>query len=222
MTHSIEDELALLVGAERERPAAGPEAADRVWSGVQARLEGAPPPASVPSSGTPWGLLSVVGAVVLAVGLLGGGWAMASTPEPAHFEVAAAPALVLAEAPTIPSLRAELPVAAAPSTDAAPEPKHVAKAGPRENAGTVADELALIEKARTALDRGKATAALSVLATHRRQFPKGAFREEAAALRASSLCKAGRTDAARKASASFLRRYPQSVHAARVRACAEG
>ncbi len=223
MTNSIEDELAMLVGAERNRPEAGVEAADRVWSGVQARLDGAPPPASVPP-GSPWGILSVVGGAAVVMGLLGGAWAFARPAEPAHFEpLPPTPTLaVVADRPVIPELQVELPKAGiAPELEQADEPAKASPKAKRENAGTVADELALIERARTSLDRGQAGAALGVLKTHRRQFPKGAFLEEAAALRASALCKAGRADAARKASASFLKRYPKSVHANRVKACQE-
>lgn len=218
MSTSIEEQLASLVDAERERPVVGNAAADRVWSGVQARLEGAPPPASVPAN-TPWGLLSAVGVVAL-LGLSVAGW-MATRPPAQRFEsLPPAPAWVVeAAGPGAPTLHAELPVEGTPAPEVAPAVETPAKRVRRENAGTVADELALIERARTALDRGNAKAALSVLGTHRRQFPKGAFLEEAAALRASALCEAGRTEAAQKASAAFLRRYPRSVHAARVRGC---
>lgn len=231
MTTSIEHELAQLVAAERDRPEVGAQAADRVWSGVQARLEGAPHPASVPIAGTAWGFLSLIGVVALAgVALAGvalGGWALSRPARPvdaAHFDSIPTPALVVvSDAPVVPELRVSLPEAgpALPATD---PPK--AKPGKRENAGTVADELALIEKARTAIDRGRAGAALGALSTHRREFPKGAFLEEAAALRATALCEssktdAGKTDAAKKATAAFLRRYPNSVHVSRVKACAE-
>ncbi len=219
MTTSLEDELAMLVAAERERPEAGVEAADRVLAGVQARLDGAPPPASVPAN-TPWGMLSVVGGLVVA-GLIVGGWAASLPPEPAHFDSLPAPALaVAAEQPVIPHLHEELPQPeSAPEPEAIPEP--IVEKPKRENKGTVADELALIEKARSSLDRGQAKSALTVLKSHRRQFPKGAFLEEAAALRASALCKSGNTKAAEKASAAFLRRYPKSVHANRVKACVD-
>lgn len=216
MTTSIQDELALLLDAERDRPPAGSETADRVWQGVQARLDGAPPPASVPAN-TPWGMLSVVGALVVAAGV--GGWALSRPGPPAHFDaLPPSPALVVAADPGgVPDLHAELP-----RTGTAPAEAQVVpptKAAPRQNKGTVADELALIERARTALDGGRAKAALSTLATHRRQFPKGAFLEEAAALRASALCKAGRAEAAQKAADTFRRRYPGSVHSSRVRGC---
>lgn len=221
MTTTIEDELASLLDAERGRPQAGLQAADRVWSGVQGRLEGAPPPASVPPA-SGWGPLSVVAGAVVVAGLLAGGWGLTRSEAAPHFDAIpkAPPLEVSVAAPVAPKLHAELPregiAAVVPSE--APPPR---KAAPRENQGSVADELALIERARTSVDRGQAKAALGVLKTHRRQFPKGAFLEEAAALRASALCKSGRTEAAAKASAAFLRRYPKSVHASRVRACGE-
>ena len=223
MTTSIEDELALLVAAERDRPEAGAEAADRVWSGVQARLDGGPPPASVPP-GMPWGVLSLVGGLVVA-GLVVGGWALSRPVDSARFEPVPTPALaVVAQGPAIPTLHTALPelpeeAAEADRAEAPALKQPPGKSGKRENVGTVADELALIEKARTAVERGQATSALGTLSTHRRQFPKGAFLEEAAALRASALCKAGKVDAAKKAGAAFLRRYPNSVHAMRAKAC---
>ena len=217
MTSSIEDELAALIGAEHDRPGAGPEAADRVWSGVQGRLAGAPPPASVPS-GSGWGALTLlIGAGVVAA-LVGAGWAMSSTAAATQrFEPIPRPPVVAVDGPAAPSLRAELPGEQVDATaeEEAPAPR-VARAA---NAGSVADELALIERARKALDAGRGAAALGTLRQHRKQFPKGAFLEEASALQASALCETGREDAARKAAAKFLRRYPKSVHAGRVRAC---
>lgn len=220
MTTSIDNELAALIGAERDRPAAGAEAADRVWSGVQARLEGAPPPASVPT-GSGWGPLSLVVGAGLVAAMIGGGWALAQ-PRPAveRFEPIPPPPSVVVEAPAVVALRAELPGEPVQSEDpvAKEEPKRAAGAA-KVNQGSVADELAMIERARTALDSGRAGAALGVLRSHRKQFPKGAFVEEASALRASALCKSGRQEAAEKAAAKFLRRYPKSVHAGRVSAC---
>ncbi len=220
MTSSIDNELAALIGAERDRPAAGAEAADRVWSGVQARLEGAPPPASVPAT-SGWGPLSLVVGAGIVAALVGGGWALSQPRQgDERFEPIPPPPSVVVESPAVVSLRAELP--GEPAEPEAPvagaEPKPVAVAA-KVNQGSVADELALIERARTALDSGRAGAALGVLRTHRKQFPKGAFVEEASALRASALCKSGREDAAEKAAAKFLRRYPKSVHAGRVSAC---
>ncbi len=221
MSTSIEDELGSLLDAERGRPQAGVQAAERVWSGVQSRLQGAPPPASVPA-GSGWGPLSVVAGAVVVAGLLAAGWGLSRSEAAPHFEAIppAAPVKVSVVGPVAPKLHAELPreapVAVGFSED--PTPRNAA---PPKNRGSVADELALIERARASVDRGQAKAALGVLKTHRREFPRGAFVEEAAALRASALCKSGRAEAAAKASAAFLRRYPKSVHASRVRACDE-
>lgn len=221
MTTSIEDELATLLNAERGRPEAGLEAADRVWSGVQGRLGGAPPPASVPT-GSGWGPLAVVGGAVVVVGLLFAGWGLTRSEAAPHFDALPdAPSLeVTVAGSAVPKLHAELAREAVAAVVPTEEPATRSSA-PRQNQGSVADELALIERARTSVDRGQAKAALGVLKTHRRQFPKGAFLEEASALRASALCKSGRAQAAAKASAAFLRRYPKSVHASRVRACDE-
>ncbi len=221
MTTSLEDQLAALVDAERGRPDADAVMADRVWGGVQARLDGAPPPASVPAT-SPWGSLSVVGGVVVALALVGGAAAafVGTSGEVHAFEPVQPdpPLAVAASQPATAQLQAELPSLA---SDAPPklERSPAATKRPTENQGSVADELALIESTRADLDRGKSSAALRTLAKHRRLFPKGVFREEAAALRASALCKSGKTEAAQKAAQAFMKRYPTSVHAGRVRAC---
>ncbi len=220
MTTSIEDELASLLDAERGRPDAGVQAADRVWSGVQGRLEGAPPPASVPTPGSGWGPLSVVAGAVVVAGLLAAGWGLTqSEPAPRFEAIPPAPPLTVSVAgPVAPTLHAELPQEGVAEAAPTEEPTSRERA-PRKNQGSAAAEWALTERGRTWVRRAQAKAALGALKTHRRQFPKGAFLEEAAALRASALCKSGREEAAAKASAAFLRRYPKSVHAKRVRAC---
>ncbi|MEM6292448.1 MAG: hypothetical protein AAGA54_14330 [Myxococcota bacterium] len=218
MTTSIEDQLAALVDAERGRPDADAVAADRVWGGVQARLDGAAAPASVPASSS-WGVLSIVGGIAVALALVGVGTVALAGADAEHaFEPVQPdpPLLVASSEPAVPHLRAELPSLAAPAPEA---PAAAAPKRPTENQGSVADELALIESARADLDRGKSSLALKTLSKHRRQFPKGAFREEALALRASALCTSGKTEAAQKAASTFLKRYPSSVHTGRVRAC---
>ncbi len=220
MTTPIEDDLMALVDAERSRPEAGSADADRVWKGVSARLKGAPPPTSVPAGGgfsMAW-LVVVAGVVAVAVGW--GAWPR-SVESFASIVPRPLPAVV-AETVALPQLHASVDVQPELELESPPAPTPSStRPSTKVRSGTVADELALIEQARSALAKGRPAVALRVLAGHRRSFPRGAFVEEAAALRASALCKAGRIDDARSAAARFRTRWPGSVHAARASGCDE-
>jgi hypothetical protein len=79
-------------------------------------------------------------------------------------------------------------------------------------------ELAALDDARAALVRGDARGALVRLDTYAQSFPNGRLELEAEVLRIDALARSGRLDAARSRADAFLRRYPNSVLAARVRA----
>ena len=81
-------------------------------------------------------------------------------------------------------------------------------------------ELAGLRRAQEALHRGKPSAALAVLAQLDQQSPAGALVEERQATRAIARCALGRDPAAERA--AFFRRFPNSVHAARVNAACSG
>ena len=81
---------------------------------------------------------------------------------------------------------------------------------------TADDELAHVTHANLALRRADAAAALAALDVYARTFPRGAFREEAAALRVEALAVAARPEDAHSAADAFDRAYPQSAYAARV------
>jgi hypothetical protein len=80
----------------------------------------------------------------------------------------------------------------------------------------VDDELARITEARLALRRHDPAAALSTLDAYERACPRGAFREEAAALRVDALVAAGRLSEARSAAEQFATTWPHSAYGPRV------
>jgi hypothetical protein len=83
-------------------------------------------------------------------------------------------------------------------------------------------EMALIRTARQALQAGRPARALEVLDAHARAFPAGQMREDRQVLRIEALCAAGKAPQARAEVSLFLRAFPGSAHAQRVRAsCAE-
>ena len=92
------------------------------------------------------------------------------------------------------------------------------RSGANREADTARAEARLVGVAREALQRGDAGRALSVLEDAQRRFPNGILLQEREALSISALAALGRkTEAAARAGA-FLRVFPNSPHADRVRA----
>jgi outer membrane protein assembly factor BamD (BamD/ComL family) len=83
-------------------------------------------------------------------------------------------------------------------------------------------EAALVGEAQRALGAGRSGEALARLAQYDQRFPAGALRSEADATRVFALCQSGRTREAAAARDSFLRRYPSSPAAPRVRSACAG
>lgn len=172
------------------------------------------------------------------------GLGLLSSPEPVAPEqgaplLAAAP-IAAAPAPAAPSSPAapvgpssEQVAAAGDEGDDAPagdEPPPVARreTAPRsrtaasdEQRSTLAQELALLQRARRALNRQDGRLALGIVQSLDERFPNGVLMEERAATRILSLCQLERTDEARAHGQQFLAAHPRSIYAERVlRSCA--
>jgi hypothetical protein len=76
---------------------------------------------------------------------------------------------------------------------------------------SIADQLAMLEQARSALGRGNANRALQLLATHASEYPASTLSEEREALTVKSLAHAGRLDEARTHLGQFEVRFPGSL-----------
>lgn len=124
-----------------------------------------------------------------------------------------------------------LPAAAAPADPVpTPKPKRTRPAPrteeapaspsptPATSAGTLAEELKLMQQARRALDGGKPLAALQRLTEHGRRFANGQLREDRAALRVVALCASENVRQGTLEAKAFGRTFPKSHHAARVQA----
>jgi hypothetical protein len=85
---------------------------------------------------------------------------------------------------------------------------------------TLADERALLEKARTALAGGDGDAALAAVNRHAKRFPSGLLAEERDALRVRAM--AARGDDVQAQLDDFQSRYPLSLFLPSVRAAVEG
>ncbi|MCX4239382.1 hypothetical protein [Paraliomyxa miuraensis] len=78
-------------------------------------------------------------------------------------------------------------------------------------------ELAMIRRAREALREQHPERALELLEAHAKAFPAGQMLEDRLVLRIEALCAAGKGPQGRAEIAAFLRDFPRSAHAVRVR-----
>lgn len=100
-------------------------------------------------------------------------------------------------------------------TDAARPRPAPAKAAPTV-AAEGPSELELLREAQR-LQASEPAAALAAVARHQRLFPSGILAQEREMVAIDALIRLGRRDAARARAATFLRQYPGSVHAVRIR-----
>jgi len=159
-------------------------------------------------------------AVAFALGAAAGvgahvAWRARRAPVPTHDRHASQPAIAVS-APAPIAIPVPVPVvvpipvrAPAPPPAAAPPPRR--PVSPRPAASNLATESALVERARTALGRGDATAALAAVDEHARRFPQGTMTEERDAVRIQALALAGRRDEARLRARDFRARFPHSL-----------
>lgn len=115
--------------------------------------------------------------------------------------------------------RAEVPVQSANSLEsakAAPAAR-ILKPDASSKVDSVAAELGVIDGVRAALARGDASGALSRLDGYAKAYPRGHLGVEAEVLRIDALARSGQGAAASKRAEAFLRRFPNSVFASRVR-----
>jgi hypothetical protein len=82
---------------------------------------------------------------------------------------------------------------------------------------SLAIELAMLQRARRALNADNGRLALGLVQELDERFPRGVLLEERSATRILSLCMLGRTEEARGFGRRFQERYPGSVYAERVR-----
>jgi TolA-binding protein len=104
------------------------------------------------------------------------------------------------------------PPATEPAAETSPSP-----APPTVDARRLAAEVALLDRARTALRTGDASGAIAALDEHRRTFADGMLLAEADLVRIEALLVLGRTADATELGHAFLTRFPHSPLAKRVR-----
>jgi hypothetical protein len=154
------------------------------------------------------------GAIVAALA-----WPSTSTPEtpaPTLSATSTASSSSVLPSPsfTAPPASAEMPPVVAPPRPTTGE--RVKPAVPAPSADTLAEESALIGRARSTLGSNPA-ASLSVVEEHARRHPSGELAPEREYLRLSALRRLGRIDEARTNARSYLVRYPSSPYVPTVK-----
>jgi hypothetical protein len=130
---------------------------------------------------------------------------------------AAAPAPGRTPDPAAATLGAEAEQQAA-DAPRAPEEETVAALAPAPVNDSLAGELALLRRARSALDRRDADAALALAKQHAARYPRGTLRQERLATQVLALCGLRRTEEARVLARELERVAPRSPHLMRIRA----
>jgi len=177
--------------------------------------------------------VGIATATLLSIKLAVVGWSQLAGGAPASAEPAAAQAVTSAKraraaAPPIvdeaPSAKAVPEAIEGPAPGVATEEPRAAELSRRGPAPAVADELraevALMDRARAALERDDARVLLRLTGEHARRFPAGALVEEREAWQAIAGCRLGDAGASARAD-RFLRTHPRSAQADKVRRACE-
>ena len=103
---------------------------------------------------------------------------------------------------------------------AKPKKRRATTPEPEGKTLTMADEVALVARAKAELSRGDFADALATTKEHAKNFPAGRLKDEGKLLRVRALCGVGKTKQARKEIDRFLERKPNSALSdAMSRAC---
>ena len=213
----VDDGLSVLRPSSRDRA--------RVTSALAARLGTAalllPHAASAMPKPVPvWPKLAKITASLSAgVAVIGASyWVTQTAPAPVEAPVKppaiAAPVVTHAAPPASNVESADVPPSAlAPEPPATPARRLVA-------VDPLAEEVAILSKATSALRAGNPAEGLRLLDEHQRRFPKGRLAEERRAARIQALCAMGKLSAAEAELSRLAQSSPRSPHLARAqRAC---
>jgi hypothetical protein len=162
------------------------------------------------------------GVSVVAIGAAGGAFLLASGSEPEA--PPRSPAVVVAPPPVKDAPREQAPanelpeaLPAAPRASVTPAPASSGAAVARRASDRLAEEVALLSRATSNLNAGRAGEALKALDEHQRKFPGGVLTEERRGARAHALCALGLRGEAEKELSRLARSSPGSPHLAQAR-----
>lgn len=146
--------------------------------------------------------------------------AQPAKPEPAAEPLVEAPntrAGPIAAAPRPAPARTRATAPSAPARAAAPQPLVHGDDAPPLTADRLVEEVALVDRARRALDGGQPAVALAVLRDHATQFSAGQLAREREAYRAIAECESGRSETGQARAREVARTEVAASLAVRVR-----
>ena len=211
-------------------PLSGPLAAPPPAAPAQAAASMAPATgAAAAAAGA--GKWATLGKVAVGVGVLAVIGAVVLTRDPANTPPPGAQVKPAVAADVTPPV-APAPVEAAPAVSPLPpveEPAPAVASAPRSvrtDASASADadlgeQIRLIEAARAGVASRDSKAAISALNAYTSKFPRGSFGQEAMVLRIRAIDQAGDSARATAMAKSFVARFPNSPHVARLKPIAE-
>jgi len=225
-------ERRLLDAASIERPS--PELSQRMARaiGVSLGAPGSPTsgssvtdPTVVQGAGASGSLLPWISGALVGAGVIAG-VLLATHSETKNAVPGAAPAVIFASAassavaPPVSTPREAAQATELQDVNGEPPVRAAAQPSARVRVGTAAGELAnqiaLVDAARSALAGGNAQRALAIVAEYQGAYPTGTFRPEVAAVKIEALVKMGRMTDARTLAERFVVAYGQGPLAARV------
>ncbi len=163
-----------------------------------------------------WGVVAVVAVAIPAAILLRGG----DEPAPAKLVPSAlkAPATEVKATPLQPAnAEGPAPLSLEDLPTLPSEPPATGGPAAKQPQGSLADEVAQLQKAKLALKGGSPAQALAELGTYAQRFPRPMLGTEAAVLRIEALSQNGDATHAKALAESFLAKNPNSPYAARLR-----
>jgi hypothetical protein len=191
---------------------------ERIRTALQARLGATMPMAkggALPAAGSRWSLVS---SAIIGLGLIGGVLFLLTRHEPEALRLAGAPAPSAIAMSAVSPITDSVPPVESATFAALPAPSAPDATAPRSLPASdrLAQEVALMERATTALHAGHAAAALKVLDESQRRFPTGSLTLERRAARAQALCTLGRGSEAQLELAALPARSPGVARAKQV------
>jgi hypothetical protein len=176
--------------------------------------------AAAPLPGLAGGGAALAGALVFALAaLLGGGLYVARTQRGPEAEPSTE---VTSPAVTTTTLVVTPPPASTPTEIVDLDSPRPTRPAPSVATDSLAEELALIRSAQSALGSGNPTGALSILDQHAKRFPRGKLGQEREVTRVRALCRGGRLGEAQNLYRALAKGAPSSPHLASLRASCPG
>jgi hypothetical protein len=224
--HKAKLRAMLGIGLPISGPASVPPASATVPAGQAAGGGAAPSAAAGAVAATKSATLAKVALGVAAVGLVGAFMFLrSSTPVPQVTPARVAPAeVVVAPVVTAPAAEAAPAVSPLPPVEQATPAtaSHVARTDSSAAAtADLSEQIRLIEAARSGVAAHDSKAALAALDSYSAKFPRGSFGQEALVLRIRAVDQAGDSARATAMAKSFVARFPNSPHVARLKPIAE-